>query len=114
MATYGNEVISLVAGGHKKNTDLRKKCARLSEHCTKPASEDEMYDVPKVGQMTATPRTRCAQGGPRFQFEVPNVGLIFKLMCPGLIFKFQTRGLETGMPSIPRTSVSFFFFFFVR
>ena len=30
VATYGNEVISV--GG----------CSRLSKHCTKPASEDEM------------------------------------------------------------------------
>ena len=28
------------------------------------------------------------------------------------IFKFQTRGLETWMASIPRTSISFLYFFF--
>ena len=39
VATYRNDVISV--GSHKKNTDLRN-CSRLSKHCTKPASEDEM------------------------------------------------------------------------
>ena len=56
-------------GGHKKNTDLWN-CSSLSKHCTKPASEDEMCDVPKVGQITATPKTRCALGaGPHFQIS---------------------------------------------
>ena len=45
-------------------------------------------DVPKVGQISATLRTKCAHGGPRFQIDVPKAGLIFK---------FQTRGLETCM-----------------
>ena len=53
----------------------------------------------KVGQITATLRTRCAQGGSHFQIGVPKVALNFE---------FQTRGLETWMGSIPRTSVSFF------
>ena len=39
VATYGNEVISV--GGHKINTDLWD-CSRLSKHCTKPDSEDDM------------------------------------------------------------------------
>ena len=46
---------------------------------------------------------RCVQGGPYFQIDVPKVGLIFE---------FQTRGLETWMASIPRTSVLFLFVFF--
>ena len=52
-------VNSIIPGGHKKNTDLRRNCSRLSKHCTKPAFEDEM----------------CSK--------------------VGLIFNFQTRGLET-------------------
>ena len=39
VAIEKNEAISV--GGHKKNADLRN-CSRLSKHCTKPASEDEM------------------------------------------------------------------------
>ena len=42
------------------------------------------------------------KGGPHFQVDVPKVGFIFKS---------QTRGLETWMASIPRTSVSFLYFF---
>ena len=33
-----------------QNTDLRN-CSRLSKHCTKPALEDEMRDVPKEDQI---------------------------------------------------------------
>ena len=45
MATYGNEAISV--GGHSKKTDLRNR-SRLSENCTRLASEDEI-DAPKAG-----------------------------------------------------------------
>ena len=36
-----NEVISVGGRWPPKNTDLRN-CSRLSKHCTKPASEDQM------------------------------------------------------------------------
>ena len=55
-----------------------------------------------VGHITATLTTRCTQGGPRFQIDVPMVGFIFKS---------QTSGLETWMASIPWTSVSFLYYF---
>ena len=48
----------------QKHTDLRN-CSRLSKHCTKPASEDQMC-----------PRWAS------FQIDVPKVDLIFKFMCP--------------------------------
>ena len=44
--------------------------------------------MPKVGEITATLRTICAQGEPNFQIDVPKV-------C--LMYEFQTRGLETSV-----------------
>ena len=76
--------MSISAGGHKKKhrpTELFM-CFEALLYKTCPSGRD----VPMVGHVTATLRTRCAQGGLHFQIDEPMVGFIFK---------FQTRGLET-------------------
>ena len=61
-------------GGHKKKhrpTKLFTPFEALYKTCLRNGN------APKVGQISATLRTRCAHGGAHFQIDVPKVGLIF-------------------------------------